>query len=174
MSDVLIIVSKHSNGTFIMVTLVIWGWCRLLCIVYELLNIQMLIDLNCMLSVGCKPMMLITLNFAKTYLKVFGGSRCRHVSLSPTWSPCMSRSWSLGHVRSVLLSIVTQSLLCWSFMCKWSLSLLAMFMVVISGKTRLLRVGLCTRTHRRCRLLRKVFTSRVRWMSLYHWYERFC
>jgi hypothetical protein len=39
-------------------------------LVDELPKIQMLIDHNCMLSVGCKPMRLITLNMAKTCLKV--------------------------------------------------------------------------------------------------------
>jgi hypothetical protein len=39
-------------------------------IIDEVLKIQMLIDHTSMHSVGCKPMMLITINMAKTCLKV--------------------------------------------------------------------------------------------------------
>jgi hypothetical protein len=123
MSDCLITESKCSNGTFIMVTLVIWGWSRLLCIVYELRNIQMLIDLNCMLSIDCKPMMLITLNMVKTCLKVFRASHCRQGSMSPAWSLRVSICRPLDHLGSILLSVVTQDLLCGSLVCRWSLSL---------------------------------------------------
>jgi hypothetical protein len=47
-------------------------------------------------------------------------------------------------------------------------------MADISGKPRLLRARLHTGIHHRCRLLRKVFTSRARSMSSYHHDEHFC
>jgi hypothetical protein len=134
----------------------------------------MLIDLNCMLSICCKPKMLITLNTAKTWFKGFGASNCRQVSPLSTWSLCMSRSRLLCRVRAFLLSVVTQALLVdllcvgdLSLSISVSLSLLVMPMAVISGRSRLSGAGLRTGTHRRCRLSRKVFTSRARWMSLH-------
>jgi hypothetical protein len=42
---------------------------------------QMLIDYNYMLRIGCKPMILITLNMVKTCLKVTKVSCCRPMSL---------------------------------------------------------------------------------------------
>jgi hypothetical protein len=38
---------------------------------------QMLIDYTCMLRIGCKPMILITLNMAKTCLKVIKVNCCK-------------------------------------------------------------------------------------------------
>jgi hypothetical protein len=59
--DGLIPVSKHSNQTSFMIH------------IYYEMNFddknylyQMLIDFTCMLSIGCKPMILNTLNMAKT------------------------------------------------------------------------------------------------------------
>jgi hypothetical protein len=42
-----------------------------------------LIDYTCMLRVGCKPMILITLNLAKTRLKVIKASCCRIMNHLP-------------------------------------------------------------------------------------------
>jgi hypothetical protein len=45
-----------------------------------------LIELTCMLSIGCKPMILIILILAKTCLKVFKVNCCRlmnHLPLEP-------------------------------------------------------------------------------------------
>jgi hypothetical protein len=44
---------------------------------------QILIGYTCMLSIGCKPMILITLNMAKTGLKVIKVNCCRLKSLYP-------------------------------------------------------------------------------------------
>jgi hypothetical protein len=44
---------------------------------------QMLCDYICMLRVGNKPMILITLNLAKTCLKVIKVSRCRLMNHLP-------------------------------------------------------------------------------------------
>jgi hypothetical protein len=38
---------------------------------------QKLFNYTCMLTLGCKPMILITFNLAKTCLKVFKASCCR-------------------------------------------------------------------------------------------------
>jgi hypothetical protein len=41
------------------------------------------IDYTCMLSIGCKPMILITLNLDKTCLKVIKASCCRLMTHIP-------------------------------------------------------------------------------------------
>jgi hypothetical protein len=41
---------------------------------------QKLFNYTCMLSIGCKPMILITLNMAKTCLKVIKAICCRHMN----------------------------------------------------------------------------------------------
>jgi hypothetical protein len=140
--------------------------------------IQMLFDLNCMLSVGYKPETLITLNMAKIWLKVIGVSHCRQVSPLSICGLYMSRCWPLGQlVRSILLSVVTQVLLVDSLVCNWSLSLsiyLSIYLylsfgdadAIISGRSRLLMVRSHTRTHLRCRLSMKVFTSKARCIPL--------
>jgi hypothetical protein len=63
-----------------------------------------LIDYTCMLSIGCKPMILITLNMAKTCLKVSKDSCFRLMSSYCHLKPC--------YVGSILLSVVGQSFLC--------------------------------------------------------------
>jgi hypothetical protein len=79
----------------------------------------------------------------------------------------MSRSGSLGHlVRSGLLSVVAQALLIDFLMCRSSLSLLVMSMVIVSGRSRLSMVEPHTGTQLRRRLLMKEFTSRARCMPL--------
>jgi hypothetical protein len=59
----------------------------------------------------------------------------------------------LGHDGSVLLSVVTQALLC-NFLCVGSSSslLLAKSLMAVSGKSRLLCAGFCTEACRRCRV----------------------
>jgi hypothetical protein len=44
---------------------------------------QKLIDYTCMFSIGYKPMILITLNLAKTCLKVIKASWCRLMNHLP-------------------------------------------------------------------------------------------
>jgi hypothetical protein len=67
---------------------------------------------------------------------------------------------------SCRVSLFAQALLV-DLLCAGDSSLSVMLIAVFSGKSWLLRAGLRTGTHHRCRLLRKVFTSRTRWMSLY-------
>jgi hypothetical protein len=59
MGDGLLVEFKRSNSTFIMLYLYHEMDVDYL-VVDEMINISMLIDHNCMLSIGCKPMMLIT------------------------------------------------------------------------------------------------------------------
>jgi hypothetical protein len=104
--------------------------------------IQMLFDLNCMLSVGYKPETLITLNMAKIWLKVIGVSHCRQVSPLSICGLYMSRCWPLGQlVRSILLSVVTQVLLVDSLVCNWSLSLYLSIFISLSAMPMRLSVG---------------------------------
>jgi hypothetical protein len=58
MGDGLFAVFKRSNSTFTML-LISQDGCDYL-IVEEMVNLSKLFDHNCMLRIGCKPMMLIT------------------------------------------------------------------------------------------------------------------
>jgi hypothetical protein len=70
----------------------------------------------------------------------------------------MSRSRPLGHVKSVLLSVVAQALL-YNFLCAgcFLLSLQAMPLMASSGKSRLLRAGLRTKNRHKCRVVKEGF-----------------
>jgi hypothetical protein len=61
--------------------------------------------------------------------------------------------WPLGHDGSVLLSVVAQALLC-NFLCAGSFSSLLSVkpLMVVSGKSRLLSAGFCTKPHHRRRV----------------------
>jgi hypothetical protein len=111
----------------------------------------MLIDHNCMLSVGCKHMKLITLNMAKTCLKVLelvvvGMGVC--FLLEAFACLAVDHLVELGHSEHnhssfALLNLCVQVI---------PLSLPAMPMVAICGNSGLLRAGPCTGTHCRCRI----------------------
>jgi hypothetical protein len=58
MGDVLFVVFKCSNSTFIMLHIQEMDVDYL--VVEEMDNISKLFDYTCMLTIGCKPMMLIT------------------------------------------------------------------------------------------------------------------
>jgi hypothetical protein len=65
----------------------------------------------------------------------------------------MSRSWLLGHVRSVLLSVVTQALLYNSLFASFYLS--PSFGDAVNGhrwEVQTLSAGFLTRLRRRCRV----------------------
>jgi hypothetical protein len=79
MSDAFLLLSSHSNSTSIMLILLMRMILTTL-LVNELLN-QMLIDHTCMFRIGCKFMMLITLTWIKTCLKVIKVSCFRLISL---------------------------------------------------------------------------------------------
>jgi hypothetical protein len=64
MGDGLIAMSKRSNFIFIMLYLYHEMDVNYL-VVDEMINISMLIDYTCMLSIGCKPMMFSTLTWLK-------------------------------------------------------------------------------------------------------------
>jgi hypothetical protein len=63
-------VFKHSNSTFIILYLYHEMVIDYL-VVDEMANISKLFDHNCMLRIGCNPMMLITYTWLITCLKVF-------------------------------------------------------------------------------------------------------
>jgi hypothetical protein len=73
--------------------------------------------------------------------------------------------WPLGHDGPVLLSVVTQALLC-NFLCVGSSLLSGDADDGCQWKSRLLSAGFCTVAHRRHRVIEGGFTSRVRWMTL--------
>jgi hypothetical protein len=62
--------------------------------------------------------------------------------------------WPLGHDGSVLLSVVAQALLC-NFLCAGSSSSLLPVkpLMAVSGKSRFLSAGFCTKLRRRCRVV---------------------
>jgi hypothetical protein len=112
---------------------------------------QMLIYYTFMLRIGCQPMILITFNLAKTWLNMIKVNCYRLLNHLPLEVlECLEVS-PLGHVGSVLLSVVAQALLC-DFLCAGFLllPLPTMPLMASSGKYRLLRVGLRTETHHRC------------------------
>jgi hypothetical protein len=89
MSDGLITVFKGSNSTFIMLHMYI-RWMLATLLINEILICwsmrylyQKLFDYTCMLRIGYKPMILITLNTAKTCLNMIKVSCCRLMSHLP-------------------------------------------------------------------------------------------
>jgi hypothetical protein len=104
---------------------------------------------------------------AKTYLNVLKDNCSRlRKSLSLEAFPCLE-VWPLGHDGSVLLSVIAQALLLtvvYRFLslflfrwCHWRLSVGCLGFYVLDSVLRPI-VGV--------ELLKKVFTSRARWMSL--------
>jgi hypothetical protein len=78
-------------------------------------------------------MILIILTLAKTCLKVFKFNCCRPMNHLPYESLACLEVWPLGHVGSVLVSVVTQALLC-NFLCAgFYLFFLTMLMMAVSG-----------------------------------------
>jgi energy-coupling factor transporter transmembrane protein EcfT len=97
------------------------------------------------------------LNMTKTYLKVLKDNCSRlRKSLSLEAFPCLE-VWSLGHDRSILLSIVAQALLCIFLVCMFLLSLPTMSMTIVSGNSRLLSARFCTEVCRWCRVAEEGF-----------------
>jgi hypothetical protein len=78
----------------------------------------------------------------------------------------MSRSWPLGHVGSVLMSVVAQALLYNYCVQVLLLSLLVMLLMAISGKSRLCMLDSVLDSIAGVELLMKVFTLRARWILL--------
>jgi hypothetical protein len=121
--DDLFIESQCSNYTFIMLYLIHEMDVDYM-IVEEMIDISKLFDYTCVLSIGCNPILLITSTWLITCLKVFKASRSslrKPLSLETFAS---LEVWPLGYDGSVLLSIVTQALLC-NFLCAGSPSLLS-------------------------------------------------
>jgi hypothetical protein len=118
-------------------------------LVVEELLISKLFDHTCMLRIGCKPMILITLNMAKTCLKLIKVNHCRLMNHLPpealAWLE-VDRAGSYKVAQAFLCN-----LLCASF--SLSLSLPTMPMTASSGKSRLIRVGFCTGTRHRCKVI---------------------
>jgi hypothetical protein len=75
MGDGLFAAPKRSNSTFIMIYLV--HEMDIDYLVVDKMIISKLFDHNCMLRIGCKPMILITQTWLITCLKVFKVSCCR-------------------------------------------------------------------------------------------------
>jgi hypothetical protein len=73
---------------------------------------------------------------------------------SPLEAFACQEVWQLGHDGSLLLSVVTQALLC-NFLCAGSSSSLPPVkpLTAVSGKSWLLCAGFCTETHCRRRVV---------------------
>jgi hypothetical protein len=84
---------------------------------------------------------------------MFKTSCCRFMYPLPLEALACLEVWPLGHDRSVLLSVVTQVLLC-NFLCADSSSSLlpVKSLTAVSGKSRLLCAGFRTEVHRRHRV----------------------
>jgi hypothetical protein len=98
-------------------------------------------------------MMLITLIWLITGLKVFKASCCRLMYHLPLEVFACLEVGPLGHDGSVLLSVVAQALLCnFCVQVPPLLSFSAKSLTAVSGKYRLLSAGFCTGARRRCRV----------------------
>jgi hypothetical protein len=94
---------------------------------------------------------------AKTCLKVLKDNCYRLKYLSLEASACLEVR-PLSHDGSVLLSVVTQALLCNFLVCRFLLlSLLMMSMTPVSGKSKHPCAGFCIGARRRCRLAEEGF-----------------
>jgi hypothetical protein len=92
------------------------------------------------------------LNMAKTSLKVLKVNSCRLKYLTLEAFACL-KVGPLGYDGSVLLSVVTQALLYNFLVCRFLLLFLSMtLMTAISGKSRLLSAGFCTKSRHRSRV----------------------
>jgi hypothetical protein len=144
----------HPN---VLIKLYLWFTC-LMKLMFMMINTYIkywLVTLE-ILSIGCKPMILITL----TWLKL--DQKCLKLVVVGLWiiyhlEPCMSRSWPLGHIGSVLLSVVTQAFLCnilcvrFSSLfrrCRWRLAV---------GSLGFDSAGFRTRARHWCRIAKECF-----------------
>jgi hypothetical protein len=83
-----------------------------------------------------------------------------------TWSLCMSRSLTLGHDRSVLLSVVAQALLVTFCVQVLLLFFPVMPMMAVSGSPGFYVLDSVLEPIAGVELPKEVFTSRASWMSL--------
>jgi hypothetical protein len=159
MGDGLILVSKHSNWTSLMIHMY-----------YETdvdeddnYSYQMLFDNTCILSIGCKPMMLSTLIWLKLdimWLKLVVVG----LWVFTSWSLCMSRSLTAWSCR-VSLAERSRSSFTFNYCVQVPLPLYlpAMPLTTVNGKSRLWVLEPVTGVQ----LSKKVFTSRARWILLW-------
>jgi hypothetical protein len=137
-----------------------------------------LIGYTCMLSIGCTPMIIITLNMAKTWLKVFNASCCRLKSLYHLKHLYVQKStaWSCW-VSLAEWSLVMSSQSCWAYslklcfitvVCKFLFSSLPVLPLMgIIGKSKLWVLDFVLDPVVGVELLKEVFTSRARWIFLW-------